>query len=110
MSRVVKHPWCAYSGEVRTKRGIAVVRHILPEPTELERELAVRSLSGEAQAQAQWPTHTVDGNGHYLVVPPGIIATIGGTSDLINWSGTSASADVGASYWAASMTGGAFLK
>lgn len=92
---------------MRTKRGIAIVRHMLPQPTELERELAVRALTGEAQAQARWPTHTVDGDGHYLVLPPGTVAAIGGTTDLVNWQSAPAA---GASYWVASGAIGAALK
>jgi len=71
---------------MRTKRGITIIRHLMPCPTEWERALALRQLSGNASEQAHWPTWTLDGEGHYLVLPPGSLSSVGfGTSDLIQW-------------------------
>lgn len=69
-----------------TKRGITIVRHMLPEPTEVDRGLAERQFSGEADEQSMWPTYVVDGDGHYLVLSPIDGDHRGhGNSDLINW-------------------------
>jgi hypothetical protein len=69
-----------------TKRGIAIVRHLLPEPNAVERELAVDQLGGSLDEWRTWPTHALDGTGHYLVIPPRVAASLrGGSSDLIDW-------------------------
>jgi len=71
---------------MRTKRGITIIRHLMPCPTEWERALALRQLSGDASGQARWPTWTLDGEGHYLVLPPEVLAAAPhGTSDFIQW-------------------------
>ena len=102
--KTVQHRWCWYSGAMRTKRGIAIIHHLLPEPSPVERELALDALAGVVAERSAWPTRVLDPDGHYLVVSPALAAALaaqGGTSDLINWQ--PAATGVGAAYWAASQ-------
>ncbi len=69
-----------------TKRGITVVRHMLPEPNPVEREAALDQLSGRTDELRGWPTHVFDGGGRYLVIPPRVARELNrGGSDLIDW-------------------------